>query len=256
MDDFRTLIDGYDCGIAYNDEHIGQVLEALRAKGVGDDLAIIISSDHGENMGELGIYAEHGTADTITCRVPLIIRWPGCTAGHVDQGLHYGLDLLPTLAGLLNQKAAARWDGQSFAPALTAGQECGRETLVISQCAHVAQRSVRWGQWLYMRSYHDGYHLFPDEMLYDVVSDPHLQQDLAEHEPGVCMQARALLASWQDEMQASMPAGYTVDPMRTVLAEGGPFHARGNLRRYLQRLRESGRASQAEQLAQRHPDEI
>lgn len=256
MDDMRKLIDGYDCGIAYMDEHIGQVLEALRSKGVDDDLIIIISADHGENLGELGIYAEHGTADTTTCRVPLIIRWPGCRAGHVDAGLHYNLDLLPTLAELLDQPAALHWDGQSFSQAVREGRECGRDYLVLSQCAHVAQRSVRWGHWLYMRTYHDGYHLFPDEMLYNVDLDPHLQQDLAAQLPGICLQGRAALAAWQDDMQATMPAGYTIDPMRIVLAEGGPYHARGNLNRYLQRLRDSGRSAQAERLALLHPGEF
>jgi arylsulfatase A-like enzyme len=256
MDDMRKLIDGYDCGVAYMDHHISQLLGVLQGKGVLDDLVIMIGSDHGENLGELGIYAEHGTADSITCWVPLIIRWPGMQSGHVDHGLHYGLDLLPTLAKLLNQPIAARWDGRSFEAALREGKDCGRDHLVISQCAHVAQRSVRWGSWLYMRSYHDGYHLFPAEMLFNVQADSHLQQDLASQQVSVCNEAKVLLGTWQDEMQARMPEGYTVDPLRTVLAEGGPFHARGNLRRYLRRLRESGRAAQAERLEQKYPNEV
>ena len=39
-----------------------------------EDVAIIISSDHGENMGELGLYSEHATADQITCRIPMIVK--------------------------------------------------------------------------------------------------------------------------------------------------------------------------------------
>ena len=52
----------------------------------------IISSDHGENFGELGIYAEHGSADQPATRIPMIVRWPGMKSGHVDDGLHYNLD--------------------------------------------------------------------------------------------------------------------------------------------------------------------
>ncbi len=256
MRDWRDLIDSYDCGIAYMDEHIGQVLATLQAKGVMDDLAIIISSDHGENLGELGIYAEHATADAATCRVVMIVRWPGVQGGRVDTGLHYTLDLAPTLAELLGQPAAPHWDGQSYAKALLKGEDLGRDYLVISQAAHVAQRSVRWGPWLYMRTYHDGYHLFPDELLFDLEADPHQVQDLASQQPGVCQQARSRLLQWQDEMLASMPAGYTVDPMRTVLAEGGPYHARGNLRSYLDRLRHTGRARQADLLEELHPNEV
>jgi choline-sulfatase len=255
MDDLRCLIDGYDCGIAYLDTHIGQVLSALQSKGVLDDLVIIISSDHGENFGELGIYAEHAVADNSTSRVVMIIRWPGVTEGHVDNGLHYNLDLLPTLAEMLNVPADDRWDGSSYAPALR-GKDCSREYLVISQCAHVAQRSVRWGPWLYMRTYHDGYHLFPAEMLYKIDDDPHLQHDLAGQEPQVIQETRSRLSAWQDDMLAHMPAGYMVDPMRTVLAEGGPYHARGYLSSYLQRLRATGRADQADLIAKLHPDEF
>lgn len=256
MADLHRLFDGYDCGVAYMDAHIGQLFQALEAKGVMDDLAIIISSDHGENLGELGIYAEHGTADTITCRIPLIIRWQGQRPGQVDAGLHYHLDLLPTLAELTGQPVARHWDGQSFAPAILDGQPCGREYLVISQCAHVCQRSVRWGPWLYMRTYHDGYRLLPGEMLYNVDEDPHLQQDLAGQSAQICVQGACHLLDWQDLMLSSMPDGYTSDPMRTVLAEGGPFHTRGALRAYIERLRATGRAQQAERLAQLHPDEL
>lgn len=88
MEGVHRIIDGYDCAVRYMDSHIGMLFDALRNEGVMDDLAIIISADHGENLGELGIYCEHGTADHATCRVPMIIRWPGCKQGHVDEDLH------------------------------------------------------------------------------------------------------------------------------------------------------------------------
>lgn len=69
-----------------------------------EDTAILISADHGESLGELGIYSEHGTADEATCRIPMIVRWPGGKKGIVEEGLHYHLDLGPTLASLLNLK--------------------------------------------------------------------------------------------------------------------------------------------------------
>lgn len=259
MSDLKRLFDGYDSGIVYMDSHIGQIFSALKEKGVWDDLAVIISGDHGENMGELGIYAEHATADIATCRIPLIVRWPGGRQG-VDAGLHYNLDLIPTLADLLGRPFADRWDGRSFAQAILArmvdddqAQNSDRHYLVISQCAHVCQRSVRWGPWLYMRTYHCGYHLFPDEMLFNVESDPYLQDDLAASRPEICQQAGYLLLEWQDEMQARMPEGYTEDPLRTVLLEGGPTHAlRRELPAYLVRLRATGRAHHAQALEQRY----
>ena len=94
----------------------------------------------------------------------------------MDNDLYYSLDLLPTLSDLLSVEKSSYWDGKSFAKALTEGASCGRESLVISQMAHVCQRSAVFGDWLYMRTYHDGYHLFYKEMLYNLKEDIHEQQ--------------------------------------------------------------------------------
>jgi arylsulfatase A-like enzyme len=256
MGDLRRLVDGYDCGIAYMDQHIGQIFAALEEQGVWDDLAVIVSSDHGENMGELGIYAEHATADRGTCRIPMIVRWPGGVRGRVDEGLHYNLDLAPTLAELLGRERKAVWDGQSFAPTVTQGAACGREFLVLSQCAHVCQRSARWDRWLYMRTFHDGFHLFPAEMLYDLQADPFEQADLAAARPEIRARGERFLADWHARMMATMPEGYTEDPLQVVLAEGGPAHApRSRLQPYCERLEATGRGEAAAELRRRHDGE-
>jgi len=256
LEDVKRHFDGYDCGTAYMDAHIGQLFDALENAGVMDDLAVIISSDHGENHGELGLYGEHATADVITCRIPMIIRWPGAKKGTVDTGLHYNIDLPPTLAELLGVPNMPQWDGDSFAPAVTEGRDCGRDYLVLSQCAHVCQRSVRWGDWLYMRTYHDGYHLFPEEMLFNIKEDPHEQHDLAAEQPGLVREGAAKLQEWHNAMMASQPYGYTTDPMQTVLAEGGPEHARGFLPKYVERLKATGRGKHVDELMRRHPQEF
>lgn len=254
MADWRRMIDGYDCGIRYLDDHIGKLFAALDERGALDDLAIIISSDHGENIGELGIYGEHATADCVTPRIPMIIRWPGAMAGHVDRGLHYNLDLAPTLAELFDRQPVPNWDGQSYAAALKTGEDCTRDYLVLSQCAHVCQRGVRFGDRMYTRTYHDGYHLFPDEMLFDVKRDPHELCNLAETERDACKQAVYYLNEWHDEMMKSMP--YDIDPLWTVMKEGGPFHARGFLRAYCERLEQTGRGQHVAELKRRHPKEF
>lgn len=256
LHDLKRLVDGYDTGIAYMDSHIGKLFAALEREGVMDDTVIIISADHAENLGELGIYAEHGTADEATCHIPLIIRWPGKAGGLRDRGLHYQLDLGPTLAELLGVEAPANWEGESYAKTIEQGIEIGRDFLVLSQCAHVCQRSVRWGPWLYTRTYHDGFHLFPGEMLFQLQEDPHEEHNLAELRPEVCKEAIHLLSAWHDAMMKSMPPGYTEDPMYRVLAEGGPTHARGALKNYCHRLSATGRQAHIEPLIQRHPQEF
>ncbi len=250
----RRMIDGYDCGIRYMDGHIAQLLDALDRQGVLDDLAIIVTADHGENLGELGMYAEHGTADAVTCRIPMIIRWPGGQRGHVDTGLHYNLDLAPTVADLFGLPRGKSWDGESYAPSIREGADCGREYLVLSQCAHVCQRAVRFGDWLYMRTYHDGYHLFPTEMLFNLAEDPYEQHNLAAERKDVCREAVYRLMEWHDGMMASMP--YAVDPLWTVMREGGPYHARGHLKAYCAYLEKTGRGDAVPELMRRHPGEF
>jgi choline-sulfatase len=251
----RGMIDGYDTGIRYMDDHIGRLLNALAAEGVLDDLAIIVSSDHGENLGELNCCAEHGTSDRITHRIPMIFRWPGrIKAGGVDSGLHYNLDLAPTLADLLNFEPAKHWDGRSYAPSLTDGIDTGREALILSQCCHGCQRSVRWGDWLYIRTYHDFYHLYPPEMLFNIRQDPHEQYNLALQHPELCASAAHRYLDWHDSMMSTM--GDDTDPLWTVMKEGGPFHSRGFLPDYCKRLEATGRGWAIPELKRRHPGEF
>jgi arylsulfatase A-like enzyme len=254
LDDLRRMIDGYDCGIRYMDEHLGRLFAAMRTQGVFDDLAILVTADHGENQGELGIYGEHATADRPTTRLPMLVRWPGARRGAAAHGLHYSLDLAPTLAELLGKTAAPNWEGRSYAGTLLRGEDYGRPYLVLSQCAHVCQRSVRFGPWLYMRTYHDGFHLFPDEMLYNLEEDPHEQQNLAGERREVCAAAAARLQEWHAARMASIPGG--VDPLWTVIQEGGPAHARGRLKRYCEYLEATERGWAVPELRRRHPREF
>jgi len=254
MNDYRKLIDGYDCGIAYMDMHIGYILDALREEGVYDDVSFIITSDHGENIGELNSYAEHSTADHITCRIPMIIKWNGGQKGIADDSLRYNIDLAPTVADLFGLEKAKIWDGESYAKPITDGESCPREYLVLSQMAHVCQRSVRFGDWIYMRTYHDGYHNFPKEMLYNIKEDFHETNNVAAEHPDICDKASHMLLDWFDEQMMKSKNG--VDPMQTVLREGGPYHTRGWLKYYCEHLRKTDRADEADRLIARHPDEL
>lgn len=254
MDEMRQLIDGYDCGIRYMDDHIGMLLKALEDKGVLDDLIIMVSSDHGENFGELGMYAEHGTADHICHRIPMIIRWPDkAQKGVQDDGLHYHLDLLPTLAELAGKPVRETWEGKSYAAGVSDGTDCGRDHLVLGQCAHGCQRSVRWEDWIYIRTWHDGYHGFADEMLFNLKNDPHEQKNLITDYPDIVENGRKLYAEWHQEMMETMPNGYTEDPMQTVLHEI-PLHCDYDMELYTERLKETGRGASIEMIKERHPD--
>jgi choline-sulfatase len=254
MGDVRKLIDSYDTGIRYMDQHIGVLFDALKAKGIWDDLAVVIGSDHGESLGEMGLWTEHGTADMMTTHVPLIVKWPGGKSGIVEDGLHYNLDLAPTLAELLGKDPMPRWDGQSYAGTVTKGEKTGWEYLVTSECAHAGQRGVRFGPWMYLRTYHGYFHLWPREMLFNVETDPYEEHDVAKDHPEVCKQASYYLMDWYDRMMATMPDAR--DPLWTVMREGGPYHGRGLLPDYCRILEETGRGWAIDELKRRHPSEF
>lgn len=250
MADFRQWIDGYDVGVRYVDDFVGQVLSELEAQGVLDETAVIVSADHGENLGELNVYGDHQTADYITCRIPLIVRWPGMQRGTAVDGMCYNVDLAATVTELCEGDIPGAWDGESFADSLRGEGWKGRDSVVVSQGAWACQRGVRFGPWMLLRTYHDGLKDFRPVMLFNVEEDPHETLDLADSRPEVVNEGLAILERWHAEMMAKSPRN--VDPMWTVIREGGPLHTRTALAGYCKRLRETGRAHHAEALEARH----
>ena len=134
------------------------------------------------------------------------------------------------------------WDGVPFTAALRAGKEEGRELLVVSQAAWSCMRSVRFRHagedYICLRTYHDGYKDLEPVMLFNLTHDPHEQHDLAPAQPELVNLAMGKLAGWQQDQMLTHTGD--VDPMMTVLREGGPFHTRGTLPRYLAHLRATG----------------
>ncbi len=261
MDKVRQMFDGYDMGIHYADSYVGKLFEALgKERRAQRHRHHHLQRPRPENLGEFNIYGDHQTADLITSHVPMIIRWPGVTdsqPGRVDAGLYYQNDFAATSVELASGKLAPNWDGQPFTQALRQGQPAGRDYLVVSQNAWSCQRSVRFRyggrDYMCIRSYHDGFHSFPDVMLFDAASDPNEQHDLAPTKPEIVSYAMARLEEWVTSMLRT--ASHGQDPLWTVMHEGGPLHTRGELPKYLQRLRDTGRGQCADRLAAAHPKE-
>lgn len=255
MDEVRKMFDGYDIGVHYADMYVGKIIEKLKALGLYEDTAIIISSDHGENLGELWVYGDHQTADKCTHNVPMIVRWPGVTdsrAGQSDDRLLYNIDMAASTLELAGVEVPDCWDGASFADDMKSGAQDGkhRDTVVLSQLAWCAQRSVRWENYLCMQTYHDGFHDYPDIMVFDLAADPHEQHNLAEQRPELADKGKALLWDWHT--QAIHDANIPNDPLMTVLKEGGPLHVRDDGPEYMKRLRATGRSDVADRLEKKH----
>lgn len=230
-----TLVDGYDAAIRKVDTAIGRLLEALEAAGVRDETAIVITGDHGEALGEHGIYAEHALAHPPCQRVPMIVSWPGVTEEPrtVDEFV-YQFDLAPTICELAGVPIPAGWDGKSFGPGLTGDDFDSRETLVCSHGIYMYSRAVYHDNRMYARIYHPGVFSHPGlynasdvpgsglELLHDLEADPYMTENLVENRPNVADDLRSRLdshvATWAESRDA---AG--LDPLVEMAVDDGPF---------------------------------
>ena len=110
----------YDGGILYADTHIGALIHQLEQLDLLEKTIIIISSDHGELLGEDGWRYEHGGAsDDWQMQVPLVMAGPGLPRGVRVSALTENADIVPTLIEMLGLETDARTDGKSLAPLLS-----------------------------------------------------------------------------------------------------------------------------------------
>jgi len=97
-DELAFYVARYDAEIAYVDSKIGELIDFLDHKGLMQDTLTIVTSDHGESLGEHEYYFDHGRFSFQTClRVPLIFHQPGVLDPRVDNSPAELLQLAPTL---------------------------------------------------------------------------------------------------------------------------------------------------------------
>jgi arylsulfatase A-like enzyme len=108
----------HDGSILFADAHIGQLIQQLQYLGVYDNTIVIISSDHGDLLGEDGKTFDHpsGISSHELFHVPLIFRGPGITPGQRVSALAQNADIVPTLVDLLQLATDAAMDGLSLVP--------------------------------------------------------------------------------------------------------------------------------------------
>ena len=110
----RRARHAYYAAISYADERIGEVLGALAESGLRDDTIVLFTADHGEMLGERGLWYKMAFFEP-SARVPLIVSAPGRIApGRVAEPVSL-LDLAPTLLELCGLDAGDSLDGRSLA---------------------------------------------------------------------------------------------------------------------------------------------
>jgi choline-sulfatase len=188
--------------ISYVDRKIGSVLEALEQTGLVDDTVVVFCADHGEMLGERGMWFKQCFFEW-SARVPLMIAWPRQLAPR-RVAAHVSLvDLLPTFLELARSACAIEpvdaLDGASLLP-LACGEDDGRDRVVVAEyssegvCA--ASRMVREGRWKLIVTHG----LAP--MLFDLDADPDELTNLAGRSDHAAVEQRLrarLLLGWDPQ---------------------------------------------------------
>ena len=115
-----TLAALYDAGVAYVDAAVGRLLEGLRRLDLEADTLVVLTSDHGESLGEHG-QISHGNLYDDNLLVPLVISYPRQfpDARRVERQVRL-IDLVPTVLDVAGVEAPPDLDGVSLLPLMTA----------------------------------------------------------------------------------------------------------------------------------------
>ena len=109
------------------DHSVGRILDALERAGIQDETYVVFASDHGEMLGNHGLYLKHPTPYEDLLRVPLVVRGPGVAPGQVVDEPVSTLDLGPTFLEWAGSPAdRSAFNGTSLA-ALAAGERQPRQ---------------------------------------------------------------------------------------------------------------------------------
>jgi arylsulfatase A-like enzyme len=120
----------YDGEIATVDQEVGKVVDALRASTVRDHTLLVVTSDHGESLGEHDYFFDHGE-DLFdpSLRIPLLVRLPAAPPGQRSEVLASTLDIVPTILDAVKVSYPPELSGESLLPAVRGGAGPARPRL-------------------------------------------------------------------------------------------------------------------------------
>jgi arylsulfatase A-like enzyme len=212
---YSTLYDGE---LANADNHLTELMDILATSGrlsEGQTL-LIVTSDHGEHVGEHGLADHHASVDDHLVRVPFVAWGPGVVPRGRTRGIHEFVDVLPSMATLLETDIPAQYLGERRTGLFTADDDADARPYAFAEwrawtekeAGRLAKRNpsfdytglgqdlvcVRDNEWKLVRSA-DG-----AEALFHVESDPAEEVDLCGSAPEIVQRLRKpldeALAAW------------------------------------------------------------
>jgi choline-sulfatase len=170
----RKRIALYYANLAQMDDCLGRVVDAIKVLNLENDTIICYISDHGEMLGDLGLWQKFEFYEG-SCGVPLMIRVPGNAPGVCETPVSL-VSLCSTLTELAGVPQITPNDGTSLAPWIE-NPQCGRPygPVFAEYDLHGRQPKamIRMGRWKYTSWTHD------ISELYDLGSDPEELHNLA-----------------------------------------------------------------------------
>jgi arylsulfatase len=163
----------YCASIEVIDDAVGLILESLEQRGLADNTYIVFSSDHGDMMGDHGMWNKHTDYET-SLRVPLMVAGPGIEAGSESEALVENMDLNPTLCELAGVPTVEQIDARSFVNVLRDESAEHRDATIAIEGDHTAIRT-------HTHKYIDTVNQ-PSE-LYDLASDPDELTNVIDKQP-------------------------------------------------------------------------
>jgi len=221
------------------DRLVGDVLGVLEEAGLSDDTIVVYTSDHGEQLGEHGMWWKHSFYEA-SVGVPLLLAGPGIPQGRVEQNVSL-LDIGPTLLDLAGAPALPEVSGESFRCLLEGRPEAWHDTVIAENLwppnAPALHRMIKQGPWKLCYYPGQGSQLFnldddPQELV-DRIDDPEcrsirenlLQQLLAgwDHESIMAHRQNTLVVDgwttkWREQCDLADPdpPWYDTPPVNTV----------------------------------------
>ncbi|HET6518967.1 MAG TPA: sulfatase-like hydrolase/transferase, partial [Geminicoccaceae bacterium] len=170
--------------VASMDRMIGRILDRLEANRLAEDTLVVYASDHGDQIGERGLWWKQTFYDE-SAKVPLILSWPGALPeGERRAQVVNLIDLTATMLDALGAPALPNAEGRSFLRVAKDGTTPWLDETFSEYCTDgmspwtlptpVRQRMVRSGRW--KLNYYHGHR----PQLFDLEADPHETRDLAE----------------------------------------------------------------------------
>ena len=175
--------------IAMVDRNIGRILRTVNDLGLGDDLLVLFTTDHGDLMFDHGCI-EKTILYERSMRVPFVVSGPGVPSGESRPQLASHVDLLPTVLDCVGIPERRQWniEGRSLLPVVRDAEEKGREYLYCESdqtlhLRHLVQscqsKVVRHRDLKYIYTLVDGRQEY--EELYDLAADPEELENLVPY---------------------------------------------------------------------------